>query len=93
MADRNVWHVICKMLWAFDIKPNVDPNTGSAIKVDTSVETGYREGLTMCPYNFRCDIKVRDQKRAELIASSLVTAKAGVFPKYERTEFFMPAKA
>ena len=37
--------------------------------------------------------RMRDQKRAELIASSLVAAQAEVFPKYERTEFFMPAKA
>ncbi|KAK3673518.1 hypothetical protein LTR78_006752 [Recurvomyces mirabilis] len=93
LADRNVWHVICKMLWAFEIKPKFDAQTSSAITIDTSVETGYREGLTMCPYDFQCDIQVRDQARAKLIASSLAEAKADVFPKYERTEFFMPTKA
>lgn len=92
LADRNVWHVICKMLWAFDIKPKIDSETGQPIPVDTNVETGYREGLTMCPYEFPCDIVVRSEKRAQLITESLEKAKADVFPKYERAEFFMPEK-
>jgi cytochrome P450 len=47
LADRNLWHAISKILWAFEVKPKIDPQTGKSFKLDTSVETGYREGLTM----------------------------------------------
>ncbi|KAK5727913.1 hypothetical protein LTR17_012336 [Elasticomyces elasticus] len=93
LADRNLWHAISKILWAFEIKPKIDPHTSKPMKLDTSVETGYREGLTMCPYEFPCEIVARSAARSGLVSEALKEAQRDVFPQYERTEHFMQAKA
>ena len=90
LADRNLWHAITKLLWAFDFKPAIDPLTGKPVPLDTSVETGYREGLTMCPYNFVCNITLRSEARRQVIYQDLKEAQTNLFPKYEQVECFVP---
>ncbi|KAK6383733.1 hypothetical protein LTS17_003025 [Exophiala oligosperma] len=88
LADRNLWHAITKLLWAFKIEPKMDPETKKPILPDPSVETGYREGLTMCPFEFPAMITVRSEARRQLILKEYADAKANFFPKYEQVDLF-----
>jgi cytochrome P450 family 619 len=88
LADRNLWHAITKLLWAFNIEPKMDTETKKPILPDSSVETGYREGLTMCPFDFPAKITVRSEARRQLILKEYADAKANFFPKYEKVALF-----
>ncbi|KAK4944566.1 hypothetical protein LTR10_016000 [Elasticomyces elasticus] len=88
LADRNLWHAITKLLWAFNVEPKTDPKTGKPIVPDASVETGYREGLTMCPYEFPAKITIRSETRRQVILKDLAEAQANFFPKYEKADLF-----
>jgi hypothetical protein len=67
-----------------------DPQTGKPIALDTTVETGYREGLTMCPYDFPCKITLRSEARRRVISKDLEEAQTNFFPQYEKAGLFMP---
>jgi cytochrome P450 family 619 len=90
LADRNLWHAISKLLWAFNFERPIDPQTGKPIALDTTVETGYREGLTMCPYEFPCKTTIRSEARRQVILKDLEEARANFFPQYEKVDLFMP---
>lgn len=66
----------------------MDPETKKPILPDPSVETGYREGLTMCPFEFPAMITVRSEARRQLILKEYADAKANFFPKYEQVDLF-----
>jgi len=83
-----LWHAIAKLLWAFNIEPKTDPKTSKPIIPDASVVTGYREGLTMCPYEFPAKITVRSEERRQVISKDLAEAQANFFPKYEDADLF-----
>lgn len=88
MADRNLFHAISKLIWAFNIEKGDDPQTGKPVKIDTSMATGYREGLTACPYEFPIKVKVRSQKRHDTIMREFATAQTDVFSKFDKSDFF-----
>ena len=90
LADRNLWHAITKLLWAFKFEKQIDPQTGKPFTLDTTVETGYREGLTMCPYEFPCRVKIRSETRRQAIMKDLKEAQINLFPQYEKVDLFMP---
>ncbi len=92
LADRNLWHAITKLLWAFKFEMKIDQQTCKPITLDTSVETGYREGLTMCAYEFPCDIILRSGARRQVILKDLKEAQTNFFPRYEKVDLFMPKK-
>lgn len=88
LADRNLYQAISKLIWAFDFSAPLDPKTGKPMIPDTTIETGYREGLTACAYEFPCTIKVRSEKKRETILREFADAQANVFPKFEKSKFF-----
>ncbi|KIW98747.1 uncharacterized protein Z519_00410 [Cladophialophora bantiana CBS 173.52] len=92
LADRNLWHAISKLLWAFNFEKKIDPQTGKLVALDTTVETGYREGLTMCPYEFPCKTTIRSETRRQVILKDLKEAQTNFFPQYEKVDLFMPKK-
>ncbi|KIV88838.1 hypothetical protein PV10_08476 [Exophiala mesophila] len=87
LADRNLYHALAKILWAFDLSMAEDPATGKPIVPDTSIETGYREGLTNAAYDFPCKFTVRSEARRQTILREMADAKANVFSKFESTDF------
>lgn len=87
MADRNLFHAIAKMLWAFETEIGTDPLSGKPIVPDVSIVTGYREGLTVCPNDFPVQLKVRSQARKQAIEEAYAKAQMDVFPRFEKTEF------
>lgn len=88
LADRNLFHAISKILWAFNIEKATDPATGKPIEPDTDVVTGYREGLTACAYDFPVKLTVRSQARRDAIEREYKEARANFFPQYEKADFF-----
>lgn len=87
LADRNLFHAISKILWAFDIGPATDSVTGKPIMPDTSIVTGYREGLTASPNDFPIKLTVRSDARKKAIEDAYAKAQTDVFPRFEKTEF------
>lgn len=75
------------MLWAFDIEMVTDESTGKPIVPDTSMVTGYREGLTACPNDFPIKLTVRSPARKRAIEDAYAKARTEVFPKFEKTDF------
>ena len=71
------------MLWAFDIEPAIDETTGKPIIPDSSVETGYREGLTLCVKEFPVNLTVRSSARRAAIEKSFTTAVTEIFDRYD----------
>lgn len=88
LADRNLFHAISKILWAFNIEKATDPKTGKPVEPDTSMVTGYREGLTACAYEFPVKLTVRSPAKRKTILKEHDDAKANVFPDYEKTAIF-----
>lgn len=88
LADRNLFHAISKLIWAFNIEKGDDPKTGKLFTPDTSMATGYREGLTACPHEFPIKLTVRSQKRHETIMQEYAAAQTEVFHKFDKSDFF-----
>jgi hypothetical protein len=51
-----------------------------------SLENGYQEGIIIQPQDFECEIKVRSERRREVIQREFATAKKEVFGKYDVPE-------
>ncbi|CAD0083894.1 unnamed protein product [Aureobasidium vineae] len=64
VAERSLFLGMSRMLWAFDIKPVVDPATGKAILPDPDRLT---QGIMAMPEEFEVSITPRDKSRADLI--------------------------
>lgn len=88
LADRNLFHAIAKILWAFDLKMAKDEKTGQAIVPDTSIVTGYREGLTASANSFPISLAVRSEKRRETILKAYAQAEQDVFKEYDELNLF-----
>jgi hypothetical protein len=71
------------MLWAFKLEKATDVKTGKPIEVDTSIVTGYREGLTASANEFQIKITVRGEKRRLAIEEAYKEAQETVFKEYE----------
>jgi cytochrome P450 family 619 len=88
LADRNLFHAIAKILWAFNIEPGVDPVTEKPVKPNTDVVTGYREGLTTCPDTFPLKLTIRSETRRKAVLEAFQDAQDNVFKQYEEMDFF-----
>jgi len=71
------------MLWAFDIELTTDPATGKPIVPDSSVETGYNEGLVLCVKDFPVELEVRSAAKRKIIEESYKAAYTDIFAKYD----------
>ena len=88
LADRNLFHAIAKILWAFDLQMAKDEKTGRPIVPDTSIVTGYREGLTASANGFPVEITIRSEKRRETILRAYEQARQDVFEEYDELNLF-----
>jgi cytochrome P450 family 619 len=87
LADRNLFHCISKMLWAFHIEVGSDPETGRPVVPDTDIVTGYREGLTACAYDFPIKLTIRSEARRQAIMKEFAEAKTSVFSRFENGDY------
>ncbi|KAI5240963.1 cytochrome P450 [Aureobasidium subglaciale] len=64
LAERSLFLGMSRLLWAFNIKPTVDPTTGKEILPDPDKLT---QGLVCMPEEFLVALTPRDQNRADLV--------------------------
>lgn len=60
LAERNMWRIAAKLLWAFEFSAPVDETTGKPIPLDTSLNA-YTSGILIAPKKFRVTIKPRSE--------------------------------
>lgn len=63
LAERTQWRLIARILWAYDIKPEIDEK-GNELEVDTDA---YDDGLLCCPKPFKVRFVPRSEKHVEVI--------------------------
>lgn len=56
LAERNMWRIAAKLLWAFEFHPYVDSRTGQTYKLDPDA---YNPGILQAPLPFKIGIKPR----------------------------------
>jgi cytochrome P450 len=71
LAERNMWRITSKLLWAFDISEPIDPATGKTIKLDPNA---YNPGITQAPLPFPVSITPRSQEHAAVLRKELKSA-------------------
>ncbi|TVY53947.1 Cytochrome P450 monooxygenase patI [Lachnellula cervina] len=68
LAERNMWRIASKLLWAFDIAEPLDPLTGKVVQLDTNA---YNPGITQAPLPFKVRITPRSKAHAAAISKEL----------------------
>lgn len=71
LAERNMWRVASKLLWAFDISEPIDPKTGRKITLDANA---YNPGITQAPLPFKARIVPRSEEHAAALRKELKSA-------------------
>lgn len=72
LAERNMWRIAAKLLWAFDFAQPVDDATGEVVQLDTEA---YDNGILMMPREFRVRITPRSATHVKLVKSELAQAQ------------------
>jgi hypothetical protein len=70
-ADCSRFINIARMLWAFNLTQKTSPD-GSLVDVDTTTEKGWMS----VPNHFKCEIKVRSKKHAQVIRDTFADAES-----------------
>ncbi|KAJ7859327.1 cytochrome P450 [Mycena olivaceomarginata] len=78
LAQNSINLNAMNLLWAFDLKPDIDTN-GNPIPVDIFA---YRKGIAMAPLPFKCRITPRTAAKARLIENEFLET-ADTFSKFE----------
>lgn len=67
-AERNMWRIAAKLLWAYEFSEPVDPTTGDVIPIDVNA---YNPGILQAPLPFNVHIKARSEQHAATIKKEL----------------------
>ena len=65
IAERSLYIVFTRIMWALSIKPQRDPATGRELVPDVNA---FSEGFSSHPLTFECDIKPRGKFVEDLVA-------------------------
>ncbi|KAK7897444.1 hypothetical protein LTR67_005333 [Exophiala xenobiotica] len=71
LAERNMWRIAAKLLWAFEFSEYIDPETGVKTTLDPDA---YNPGILQAPLPFKVAIKPRSQKHIERINQEMSDA-------------------
>lgn len=72
LAERNMWRIAAKLLWAFDFAEPLDPHTEKPLSLDPGA---YKNGILMMPSQFKARITPRSPAHVALIKSELAEAE------------------
>lgn len=73
LAERSLWRVAAKFLWAFDFAEPVDEKTGKTISLD---DNAYTPGFLHMPLPYEVHVKVRSDAHLRTIEKELAVAMA-----------------
>ncbi|KAK0615700.1 cytochrome P450 [Bombardia bombarda] len=79
LAERALFVAVARMIWAFDFLPKIDAATGKPIPINIDPATGYHDGFLSHHNDFEVDIRVRSERRKEVIFSEMARAEVEVF--------------
>jgi hypothetical protein len=65
LAERNMWRIAAKLLWAFEFSEYVDPTTGKAYPLDPQA---YNPGILQAPLPYKIQIKPRSAQHVARIS-------------------------
>lgn len=71
LAERNMWRIVAKLLWAFDISEPVDPVSGNTLPLDVNA---YNSAILSCPLPFTVQVKARSKGHLTCIQNELSSA-------------------
>ncbi|KAI1613904.1 cytochrome P450 [Exophiala viscosa] len=72
LAERTQWRLNARLLWAFDILPKIDPQTGKPMPIDVN---NYHEGIAHGPAEFPVVFKPRSQAHIDVIRREMADAE------------------
>ncbi|KAI8170506.1 Cytochrome P450 monooxygenase yanC [Colletotrichum sp. SAR 10_70] len=64
LAERNMWRIAAKLLWAFDFAEPLDPETGKVMPLDANA---YNPGILQAPLEFKARITPRSEAHVATI--------------------------
>ena len=64
LAERNMFRIIAKILWGFNIEREINPATGEPFPIDNDA---YNPGILQAPLPFKAKITPRSAKHVEVI--------------------------
>jgi hypothetical protein len=64
LGERNMWRIMAKIIWGFNIEPEIDPSTGKPFPIDVDA---YNSGILQAPLPFRAKITPRSQAHIDTI--------------------------
>ncbi|KAK6378843.1 hypothetical protein LTS17_006546 [Exophiala oligosperma] len=73
-AERSLFITFSKLIWGFDIAPAKD-DQGRPVPINTDWATGYSGGAILHPDHFQTCIKVRSEKKREILLRDFEEAK------------------
>ncbi|KAF2814065.1 putative cytochrome P450 oxidoreductase [Mytilinidion resinicola] len=73
LAERNMWRIASKLLWAFDISEVDNPITGQVEHLD---ENAFTSAILLCPLPFTVKVVPRSKKHLARIEQELESAEA-----------------
>jgi len=73
LAERNMWRITSKLLWAFEFSQEIDSGTGKPIPIDTHA---YTPGIAQFPKPFKVQIKPRSERHVVQITKEINDALA-----------------
>lgn len=73
LAERNMWRIASKLLWAFEFAEPMDPITGKVVPLDPHA---YNPGILQAPLEFNVRIAPRSRAHVETIRREFKEAEA-----------------
>ncbi|EAW15397.1 cytochrome P450 [Aspergillus fischeri NRRL 181] len=70
-AERNMWRIAAKLLWAYEFAEPIDPRTGKTIPLDPN---SYNDGILHAPLPYKVRITPRSKQHEETIKKGLQEA-------------------
>jgi hypothetical protein len=77
LAERSLWRVTARLLWAYEFSEPVDKSTGETIPLD---DQAYSPGFAAAPLPFEVGVKVRSRAHLQTIEEELAAAQALLRP-------------
>mgnify|MGYP002380122861 FL=1 len=72
LAERSMWRITAKLLWAFEFEEPIDPETGEVKHLDPNA---YTSSNLVCPLPFDIRVKLRSAEHGEVIRRELANAE------------------
>ncbi|KAF4840349.1 Cytochrome P450 monooxygenase yanC [Colletotrichum siamense] len=72
LAERNMWRIAAKLLWAFDFAEPLDPETGKVTPLDANA---YNPGILQAPLEFKARITPRSEAHVATIRREYTDAE------------------